>query len=101
MHKVVEIVSQLMIYLHLLVFIGGQANQHAQHLGSNLFFTLFSIKGVTTNLLKDRQNGIRHLITGVSRFLSHFSYGSSYKLFLKSHAITIADRHLSLSPLLH
>lgn len=56
MHKVVEIISKLMIYLHLLVFIDGQANQDAQHLGSNLFFTLFSIKGVTTILLKDGQN---------------------------------------------
>lgn len=104
MHKVVGIVSQLIIYLHLLVFIDGQANQHAQHLGSNLLFTpfnFFSVKGVSPNLLQHRQNGIRHLITGVSGLLAYFSYGSNYKLILKSHALIIDDRHFGRSLLVH
>lgn len=104
MHTVMGIVSQLIIYLYLLVFIDGQPNQRAQHLGSHLLFTLFnffSVKGVIPNLLQHRQNGIRHLITGVSGFLAYFSYGSNYKLILKSHTLTIDDRHFAHSLLVH
>lgn len=68
-------------------FTDGQTNQHAQHLESNLLFTLFNffIMGRIPNLLQRRQNGIRHLITGLSWFLVYFSYVSNYKLILKSH----------------
>jgi len=63
MQKVMGMVSQLIIYLHLLIFIDGQENQHAQHLVWNLFFILFnffSVKAVIPNLLQHKQNGMRH-----------------------------------------
>lgn len=87
-----------------IVFIDGQANQHAWCLGSNLLFTLsnfFSVEGDIPSLVQHKQSGIRHLITAVSRFLAYFNYGSNYKLILKSYVLTINDRHFGLSVPVH
>lgn len=59
-------------------------------------FNFFIINGLIPSWLKHKENRIRYLITGVSMILAFFSYGSNYKLILKSHVLTIEDTLVSV-----